>query len=594
MASNHYKISKGITLNPQTSAPSNPVDGDIFYDDTLNKFRAYQNGAWTDLISSGSGGINYVSNPNFETDTTGWAAYADAAAATPVDGTGGSPNVTITRNTSSPLRDVADGLITKDAVNRQGQGVSYDFEIDDADFSKPLTISFDYNGSANFDHGDGTVVDPSDIMVYIYDVDNTTLIHPIVSGLDGSGRFVSSFQAAASGNSYRLILHIATTNATAWTFQFDNIIVGPSAVVSVDGPITDWKSFTPTGSWTTNSTYTGIYRRIGDTAEIHVNIALAGAPNSASLTINMPSGLTIDTTKILDTGGNDEPVGDAHLVDGGNQYIGRTGYSSTSSVFVTYDNPDDANNRTLSSNVTQAAPFTFGSGDSVSADFIVPISGWSSGKISAVATDSNRPVAARYSHQTFSIPDDTITILNATTKEHDTHGSVSGGVFTAPVSGYYNSCASLRTAGQIAWVAGEVFSLYFYKNNALVNILDDGEFETTTTQAVARQASIDVYLNAGETIDWRGYHNQGAAQNFIVQISFHKTDTGSALAALTENVNARYYASATAISGTLATISWTTKDFDSHNSMSSGTYTVSIKGEFKVHAELLLSGSCSS
>jgi len=67
-------------------------------------------------VGAGSGGINYISNPDFESTTTGWAVYADAAATTPVDGTGGSANITLTRSTSSPLRGTANGLITKDAA----------------------------------------------------------------------------------------------------------------------------------------------------------------------------------------------------------------------------------------------------------------------------------------------------------------------------------------------------------------------------------------------------------------------------------------------------------------------------------------------
>lgn len=55
MADNHFKINRGLSLVPQTSAPSNPANGDIYYDSTLNKFRKYQNAQWTDLDTGGSG-----------------------------------------------------------------------------------------------------------------------------------------------------------------------------------------------------------------------------------------------------------------------------------------------------------------------------------------------------------------------------------------------------------------------------------------------------------------------------------------------------------------------------------------------------------
>lgn len=52
MALNFLKIHKGINLRPQSSAPSSPGDGDIYYDSTLNKLRVYQNGAWVNLADT--------------------------------------------------------------------------------------------------------------------------------------------------------------------------------------------------------------------------------------------------------------------------------------------------------------------------------------------------------------------------------------------------------------------------------------------------------------------------------------------------------------------------------------------------------------
>src|ERR1700677_2387690 len=46
MADNFFKVQRGTHLSPQTSAPSNPANGDIYYDSTLAAFRLYQNGTW--------------------------------------------------------------------------------------------------------------------------------------------------------------------------------------------------------------------------------------------------------------------------------------------------------------------------------------------------------------------------------------------------------------------------------------------------------------------------------------------------------------------------------------------------------------------
>ena len=62
----------------------------------------------------------------------------------------------------------------------------------------------------------------------------------------------------------------------------------------------EWISFTPTGGWTGgNLTYTGRYRLVGDTLEVAINIAFTGAPSgSANVTLNLPSGFTVDQSKI--------------------------------------------------------------------------------------------------------------------------------------------------------------------------------------------------------------------------------------------------------------------------------------------------------
>lgn len=57
------------------------------------------------------------------------------------------------------------------------------------------------------------------------------------------------------------------------------------------------------------------------------------------------------------------------------------------------------------------------------------------------------------------------------------------------------------------------------------------------------------------------------------------------------SISARYFASATAISGTLATINWTTKDYDTNNAMSSGTYTIPVAGKYQINTALLITGT---
>lgn len=49
MALDFLKVFKGVNFAGQASAPSSPVNGDVYYDTTLQKLRVYQNGAWVNV-----------------------------------------------------------------------------------------------------------------------------------------------------------------------------------------------------------------------------------------------------------------------------------------------------------------------------------------------------------------------------------------------------------------------------------------------------------------------------------------------------------------------------------------------------------------
>ena len=181
---------------------------------------------YSDILSSVR---NFIVNPNAEISTSGWATYADTpASASPVDGTGGSPSVTWTRTTSGPLRGSASFLFTKDAVNRQGQGVSFDFSIDPANQGDLLQIYCDYSVVT------GTYAS-ADLRIFIYDITNSVLIPTSflkVINAPTNANFSANFKASSSSSSYRLIIHTATTSTSAYTVKFDTLLVFPAMLSS--------------------------------------------------------------------------------------------------------------------------------------------------------------------------------------------------------------------------------------------------------------------------------------------------------------------------------------------------------------------------
>lgn len=214
-------------------------EGTIVYASDEKRFYGDDGLVLASLGGSGAGGINFIENFNFESNINGYAAYADAAGASPVDGTGGTPSVTITRETGASfiLRNEASLKLAKDAVNRQGEGFSVDFTIDNIDSiaSKELSISFNYRTQGTYVNGD--------IKVFVYDIDTNTVLG-VVSTLNPSGeltaqangdKFIGSFFTVPGSLNYRLIFHAASTSALAYDFYLDHVKVGPEEALVVEG-----------------------------------------------------------------------------------------------------------------------------------------------------------------------------------------------------------------------------------------------------------------------------------------------------------------------------------------------------------------------
>lgn len=135
-------------------------------------------------------------------------------------------------------------------------------------------------------------------------------------------------------------------------------------------------SWTPTGSLTTNSTYTGNWRQIGDCAEYYLNIEFAGTPNNPStITFNLPASQTIDTAKLIGYL-NECIIGNGAARDVGlNFYPLLVTYDSTTTVKVKnfFTNVYTGNTYPKMTDSSRTIPFNFGNGDSLCVNFKLPI-----------------------------------------------------------------------------------------------------------------------------------------------------------------------------------------------------------------------------
>lgn len=402
--------------------------------------------------SQGHNKAQYVPNPRAFANVTGWNAYDDGASSEPVDGTGGAGALLVQRTTTAseiPRGDTAIRVV-KDAVNRQGHGVSIDLSpIDLIDRGKQADLHF------SFITGSGYV--DNHYRLFLYRIDATARLIPVLNddGGDGSIPITSSNGKLITGRvtldsdatNYRLILHSTSTDATAFNIFFQAEIVPQSFI---NAPVVSPpESFTPTGSWTTNTTYTGRMRRVGSVMEVVTKLELSGAPNSAGLTLTIPNSLTIDTNALALSSSLSEPLGDVTILDSGTAtFIGRVFYNSSTTVGVGFFL--DSGTREVDDQVTQAAPHTFANNDEIWVKYSVPIAEWSDGAVLSTTQANAESFCLRAyrdtgGDQSISSAGEVAIIFNATSYPSNAsdHFNTSTGVFTAPKDGIYQISAGI-------------------------------------------------------------------------------------------------------------------------------------------------------
>jgi hypothetical protein len=540
---------------------------------------------WSEVGSGGSG-INYVTNPTASTDTSGWATYADAAGTAPVDGTGGSPTVTWTRSTSSPLRGAADFNFTKDAANRQGQGVATDITIDLADQAKILTVSFDYEVlSGTYATGDLTVyliADPAGTPVVIQPAG-----YQVQAATAGTKmRQIATFQTQATGQTYRVCFHVASTSALAYSLAIDNVVVGPQTV-QYGAPVTDWVDYTPV--WTAsvsnpsigNGTLAGKYRRVGGNHEVAITVILGTTTTIGSGNYFFSTPSSIDTTKLASS--DVRGIGTAYVLNStiaGS--IGEVEFASSNTVLIATPAITTTNNTGNALGIIGSSYPGGGTGSTAKANdvyvlrFSYPVLGLSSTVQMSNDTDT-RVVAARASGGSSAYGAGGILQYNSVT--YDTHGAITTGAgwkFTAPVSGYYRVqlSATRSTSGvqsHVVYVSGVIYQF------VMTNVSGTTSYMSGATT---------VYLNAGQYLDIR---TDNAATIEVGVITVERLSGTSAIAA-TETVAVRATISAgqSIANGAAATVIYNSKAFDTHGAFnaSTGVFTVPVSGKYLISAQI--------
>lgn len=218
----------------------------------------------------------------------GFIPFADAAASLPVDMEGGSPDVTLNiSRANSQLSFDKTITLTKDASNRQGNGVSRRFFVQPKDQGKFLTLKFDYEAIGSY------VAD--DVKVFIYNKDKAKLHQPSNNVLVGSkGSISARFFSDPKDNvgvshEYRVGVYIASTFASALTLNMSNFFLSDNPVImgTLETPWTNFPTVTVQGMTVANHSMQ--YKVQGDTLKVRGALAWSAA-SANEMRLYLPAG----------------------------------------------------------------------------------------------------------------------------------------------------------------------------------------------------------------------------------------------------------------------------------------------------------------
>jgi hypothetical protein len=541
-------------------------------------------GKYTKLLTSGGvlksdgatlendGLKNYITYNNFEIGaTTGWSLGITGTltnaipTGTPTFGSGASGNLSLSAVNSGAIRGTRSLSYASSATTTVGNMVaSAPLSIDPADRAKVLTFKFYYSVPTNPSNGNFSGTSANSFGVAVYDVTNSAWLGVAgnfsMTQNSGVGIASGTFQTNSNTASLRFCVYNANASAGAITVYFDDFYLGPQTA-PIGPVVTDWVSYTPTGSWA-NTTYAGIWRRVGDTMQGRVRLACTGVPTNTTLTVSLPSGYSIDLAKYPSS--QPATVGFAYVED-----FGVTGFdaftfvfNSTSIAIKAQDvNASYERGATITGNTI---PFAWNNQDYIVLDFSVIIAGWSSSV--QMSNDTDTRVVSLSAGRAQAAVTGGANITGFTTFQ-DTHGAFnsSTGIYTIPVTGDY-----------VVAVSGALPTI----GSCSISTIYDGSgvvFTSTGTAGATRGVSSALLtgLPAGKTISFRS--DTSVTLTAELRISIYRL-SGPSVVAASETVACRYYIannSAPTHAASLG-IPFDTKDFDTHG-MASGLGTTSFR-----------------
>lgn len=575
------------------------------------------------------GGLMYTTN-DFSTWNQQSGGVADLYFNLFSQAAGGSIPITRTTTASEILVGDASFKASRPASDTQGNGFRYDFSIDPLYLGKNLNFNFSYK-MLDFNYAS------ADYKVFIYDVDNATLLGAISNDDDGEilnhtgdGTTMQGRFSATDSLNYRLLVHNTVATATATDMAFDKVSIGPDSFLLVKDTgvigeiISSGSVDTPEnflycdGAAISRSVYSDLFTAIGtsfgngdgsttfnkpDLRGLFLRGQDDGAgndPDAAGRVVNNTGGNTGDNvgSEQVDLFGSHNHGGGSHThnipyqnpnVAGGNAVTGWQPNTGVIGNFVTAG-PNSTviatqgGNETRPKNVNVRYYIRYNTKDNI---------------LSRNETLFNSAVCRAYLASTQIIPTSTVTTILLDTISFDSTNSfnVSTGEYTAQSSGKY------RVTGQIS------FSDNASANNIQSRIHVNGTIRCMTTDNFLASATNRINTNdildlvKGDVVTLEGFQDSGgdssAIQNdFATYLAIEKIQDFSVFAVPVEDFPALIEKDLAVFSGVEVVPNVTNQLFDplstsidNVSGMGSDRYTFQRGGYFTVTGDITFSSS---
>lgn len=286
-----------MLLSELSAAPATPSSGVVaLYAKSSDKklYTKDSTGTEFQVGASGSGEVNALSTGS--TDATGWTAETGMAVATTSD-TAKAPlypaiptgiRVTPTSGTLSVYKD----FVMPAALKQRKLKIEWHQLPESGYASGDLKVQM----LACTDSGRSSC----STLPLSSDVSSVSAIPNVTA------KYSTSFDA--DGTTYYRMKLVRVSGTTP--INFTSVIVGPG--IQPQGAVVgEWQSYTPTTANVGSKVFTNSakWRRVGDSMEVAFNLvgnSTAAGAGSSSVTFSLPSGYTIDSTKLADgsLGGN--------------------------------------------------------------------------------------------------------------------------------------------------------------------------------------------------------------------------------------------------------------------------------------------------